>query len=54
VQNVQPFIGTEHIWHCDDEFKKYIDLHYRHVEPDEHIEHPAIVSEHNVHCGDVV
>lgn len=54
VQKVHPTKGTEHVWHLDVEFKKYIDLHYKHTELEEQIEHPYIVSEHNVHWGDDV
>lgn len=54
VQKVQPVNGYAHIWHFEDEFKKYIDLHYRQTEGEEHIEHPYIISEHNRHWVGVV
>lgn len=54
VQNVHPFIGTEQIWHCEVEFKKYIDLHSKHKEFEEQMEHPDIAEEQSKHWGGVV
>lgn len=51
MQNVHPVIGTEHTWHFEVEFKKYIDLHSKHTVLEVQIEHPYIASEQSKHWG---